>query len=58
MAPGAPTTFWSIKANGTIEIDDILKWAYAMGNATDPPLVTSISYGMSSNQVDKYLGPG
>nr|BAK03025.1 predicted protein [Hordeum vulgare subsp. vulgare] len=58
VAPGAPTTFWSIYANSSVEIDDILKWAVAMSNTTNPPLVNSISYGMSENNVDKYLGDG
>ncbi len=29
---GSPTTFWSIKANSTIEIDDILSWCLEMAN--------------------------
>jgi tripeptidyl-peptidase I len=55
---GAPTTYWSIKANSTAEIDDILSWAYAIGNTTNPPLVNSLSYGMSAPQVDKFQGSG
>ena len=35
MAPGSPTTFWSIYANSTAEIDDILQWEYAIGNMTN-----------------------
>lgn len=58
MAPKAKTTFWSIGANSTVEIDDILKWAMAMANATDPPQVTSISYGMTEAHVDQFLGVG
>ena len=58
MAPGAPTTFWSIYANSTIEIDDILQWEYAIGNMTNPPLVNSLSYGMTEDNVDTYLGVG
>jgi hypothetical protein len=34
LAPGAKTTFWSIGANSSVEIDDILKWAIAMSNDT------------------------
>ncbi len=30
VAPGAATTFWSIFANSSLEIDDILKWALQM----------------------------
>eukprot|EP01127_Copromyxa_protea_P001572 TRINITY_DN11533_c0_g1_i1.p1 TRINITY_DN11533_c0_g1~~TRINITY_DN11533_c0_g1_i1.p1 ORF type:complete len:717 (+),score=180.81 TRINITY_DN11533_c0_g1_i1:33-2183(+) len=58
MAPGIPTVFWSIASNSTLEIDDILQWAYAIGNQTNPPLVNSISYGMTAINVDKYLGKG
>jgi len=58
MAPHATTYFWSIGANGTVEIDDILKWAYQMSNATTRPMVTSISYGMTEDNVDYYLGAG
>ncbi len=58
MAPGAPMTFWSIGANSSVEIDDILTWAYAVGNVTEPPQVNSLSYGMSEANVDPYLGPG
>ncbi|ELR22000.1 Prokumamolisin, activation domain containing protein [Acanthamoeba castellanii str. Neff] len=32
VAPGAPTVFWSIYANSTVEIDDILQWALQMSN--------------------------
>eukprot|EP01119_Soliformovum_irregulare_P003789 TRINITY_DN14857_c0_g1_i1.p1 TRINITY_DN14857_c0_g1~~TRINITY_DN14857_c0_g1_i1.p1 ORF type:complete len:713 (-),score=198.18 TRINITY_DN14857_c0_g1_i1:20-2158(-) len=58
MAPGSPTVFWSIAANSTEEIDDILTWSFAIGNMTNPPLVSSLSYGMSENNVDTYLGLG
>jgi len=58
VAVGAPTTFWSIYANSSTEIDDILTWEFAVGNATNPPLVNSLSYGMTSANVDKYLGQG
>jgi len=58
MAPGSPTTFWSIYANSTIEIDNILKWALAIGDMDTPPLVNSLSYGMTENHVDTYLGQG
>merc|ERR1711991_950388 len=58
MAPGAPTWFWSISANSTTEIDDILSWAYAIGNMTNPPVVNSLSYGMAEENVDLYLGKG
>lgn len=55
---GAPTTFWSIYANSSIEIDDILSWAVAMSNTTNPPIVNSLSYGMTEMAVDLFLGPG
>eukprot|EP01095_Lingulamoeba_sp_RSL-Kostka_P008441 TRINITY_DN2823_c1_g1_i1.p1 TRINITY_DN2823_c1_g1~~TRINITY_DN2823_c1_g1_i1.p1 ORF type:complete len:709 (-),score=267.92 TRINITY_DN2823_c1_g1_i1:299-2425(-) len=55
---GSPTTFWSIYANSTIEIDNILEWEYAIGNMTNPPLVNSLSYGMTEKNVDTYLGQG
>eukprot|EP00698_Gefionella_okellyi_P004810 TRINITY_DN14450_c0_g1_i1.p1 TRINITY_DN14450_c0_g1~~TRINITY_DN14450_c0_g1_i1.p1 ORF type:complete len:715 (-),score=163.16 TRINITY_DN14450_c0_g1_i1:31-2175(-) len=58
LAPGAPTTFWSIKANGTEEVDDILTWALQVEDLEIPPLVHSLSYGMSEGNVDKYLGQG
>jgi len=58
LAPGAKTTFWSIGANSSVEIDDILKWAIAMSNDTSPPQVSSISYGMTEGHVDRYLGSG
>ncbi len=47
MAPGVATTFWSIPASSSEEVDDILTWAYAIGNMTNPPIVNSLSYGMS-----------
>jgi len=55
---GAPTTFWSIYANSSLEIDDILAWAVAMMNATNPPIVNSLSYGMTEGAVDLFLGQG
>eukprot|EP01126_Amoeba_proteus_P006024 TRINITY_DN1208_c0_g2_i2.p1 TRINITY_DN1208_c0_g2~~TRINITY_DN1208_c0_g2_i2.p1 ORF type:complete len:710 (-),score=120.24 TRINITY_DN1208_c0_g2_i2:95-2224(-) len=58
MAVGVPTWFWSIKAESSEEIDDILEWAYAIGNTTNPPWVNSISYGMVASSVDEYLGSG
>jgi len=58
VAPGSPTTFWSIKANSTVEIDDILAWCLQMANTTNPPLVNSLSYGMTEGNVDTYLGAG
>mmetsp|Transcript_2869 Transcript_2869/g.4182 ORF Transcript_2869/g.4182 Transcript_2869/m.4182 type:complete len:594 (-) Transcript_2869:28-1809(-) len=58
MAPGAPMTVWSIAADSTAEIDDMLTWLYQLGNATNPPLVNSASYGMTSINVNKYLGAG
>eukprot|EP01128_Nolandella_sp_AFSM9_P003645 TRINITY_DN158_c0_g1_i1.p1 TRINITY_DN158_c0_g1~~TRINITY_DN158_c0_g1_i1.p1 ORF type:complete len:731 (-),score=198.61 TRINITY_DN158_c0_g1_i1:281-2452(-) len=58
IAPKVPMVFWSIKANSTLEIDDILTWAYAIGNMTNPPLVNSLSYGMTARNVDAYLGQG
>jgi len=58
MAPGVPTVYWSIPANSTVEIDDILRWAYAIGNTPNPPLVNSLSYGMAEEIVDTFLGKG
>ena len=48
----------TLAGTAVAEIDDILSWAYAMGNTTDPPLVNSLSYGMTETNVDKYLGAG
>jgi hypothetical protein len=39
MAPNAPTTFWSIKADSALEIDHILTWCYQALNMTNPPLI-------------------
>eukprot|EP00029_Vermamoeba_vermiformis_P010654 TRINITY_DN5658_c0_g1_i1.p1 TRINITY_DN5658_c0_g1~~TRINITY_DN5658_c0_g1_i1.p1 ORF type:complete len:720 (-),score=191.89 TRINITY_DN5658_c0_g1_i1:67-2226(-) len=58
IAPSVPTTYWSIAANSTLEIDDILQWAVAMSNTANPPVVNSLSYGMSERNVDTYLGKG
>jgi len=55
---GAPTWFWSIYANSTIEIDDILTWAIQMSNTPYPPIVNSLSYGMTEMAVDLFLGQG
>jgi hypothetical protein len=47
VAPGAATTFWSIFANSSLEIDDILKWALQMSETenrtTLPRPIRSIS---------------
>lgn len=40
IAPQAPTYFWSIGNGGFL-----LEWIMQMSNTTDPPLITSISYG-------------
>ncbi len=58
VARNVSTTFWSIYANSTAEIDDILAWAVAMANTGNPPLVNSLSYGMTETNVDLYLGAG
>lgn len=59
VAPSAATTFWSIKANSSVEIDDILAWATAMvALESGRPSVNSISYGMTEGAVDRYQGPG
>ncbi|EGC34780.1 hypothetical protein DICPUDRAFT_152956 [Dictyostelium purpureum] len=58
VAPGAETTFWSIYTNSSAEIDDILQWAIAIAGTENPPLVNSLSYGMTEFNVDKYLGNG
>jgi subtilase family serine protease len=55
---GVPTVFWSIYANSTEEIDDILAWAVAMSSTVNPPIVNSLSYGMTESNVDYYLGKG
>jgi len=54
LAPGSPTTFWSIAANSTEEIDDILQWAIAVGNDDKPPLVHSLSC-MDRDTCDSYI---
>ncbi|KAK5577419.1 hypothetical protein RB653_002360 [Dictyostelium firmibasis] len=58
VAPNAQTTFWSIYANTSAEIDDILQWAVAISTQPNPPLVNSLSYGMTEGNVDTYLGNG
>ncbi|GAM27310.1 hypothetical protein SAMD00019534_104860, partial [Acytostelium subglobosum LB1] len=58
VSPGSPTTFWSIFANSSAEIDDILQWEIAVGNINNPPLVNSLSYGMTEENVDLFLGNG
>ncbi|EFA79323.1 peptidase C53 family protein [Heterostelium album PN500] len=58
ISTGSPTTFWSIYANSSVEIDDILQWEVAIGNTDDAPLVNSLSYGMTEINVDTYLGQG
>ncbi|MBT9559925.1 MAG: S53 family peptidase, partial [Myxococcales bacterium] len=58
VAENSPITFWSVFANSTVEIDDILKWAIAVANMTNPPSVNSLSYGMSEANVNEYLGKG
>lgn len=58
MAPNVPTVFWSIYANSSVEIDDILSWAVAVSQTANPPLVNSLSYGMTERNVDTYLGQG
>eukprot|EP01112_Ceratiomyxa_fruticulosa_P005706 TRINITY_DN1655_c0_g1_i5.p1 TRINITY_DN1655_c0_g1~~TRINITY_DN1655_c0_g1_i5.p1 ORF type:complete len:736 (+),score=147.15 TRINITY_DN1655_c0_g1_i5:518-2725(+) len=55
---GVETVFWSIAANSTAEIDDILSWAVAISNTANPPIVNSLSYGMTEGNVDTYLGNG
>lgn len=60
LAPGSPMTFWSIKQNSTLQVDNILAWETALMNlpASERPLVTSISYGMAAMYVDQFFGPG
>eukprot|EP00026_Physarum_polycephalum_P004295 Phypoly_transcript_04313.p1 GENE.Phypoly_transcript_04313~~Phypoly_transcript_04313.p1 ORF type:complete len:710 (+),score=100.16 Phypoly_transcript_04313:49-2178(+) len=58
IAVGAPTTFWSIDANSSTPVDDILAWAVAVANSPNPPLVNSLSYGMVETAIDQYLGRG
>jgi subtilase family serine protease len=44
VGAGVPTTFWSV--SGPVDKGGfILEWALEVGNTTNPPLVTSISYG-------------
>jgi len=52
MSPGVPTTFWSL------DVFDILMWAYNLGNTTNPPMVNSVSYGIAAKLVDMFLGQG
>ncbi|KYQ88241.1 peptidase C53 family protein [Tieghemostelium lacteum] len=61
IAPGAPTTFWSIYSNSTFTsegVDDILSWATAAFSSSNPPLVNSLSYGIAEQYVDQFLGNG
>eukprot|EP01133_Synstelium_polycarpum_P012797 gene12797-15017_t len=58
VATGSPTTFWSIFTNSSLEIDNILEWAIAVSQVSNPPLVNSLSYGMVEGNVDTYLGAG
>jgi len=58
MAPGAPTLYWSNYANSSVEIDHILEWQYELGNMTNPPLVSSLSYAMTEATANNYLGDG
>ena len=44
VGAGVQSTFWSVSGN----VDKggyILEWALQVANTTNPPLVTSISYG-------------
>jgi len=47
IGQGVPTTFWSVAGPGPTHGNGayILAWAYQIGNTTNPPLITSISYG-------------
>lgn len=49
VGKGVPSIFWSVSGPGPAKPPGggayILTWAYEVLNATDPPLVTSISYG-------------
>jgi len=58
ISTGSPTTFWSIQANSSAEIDDILTWAIDIAATPNPPIVNSLSYGMTERNVDKFLGQG
>eukprot|EP01132_Coremiostelium_polycephalum_P003880 gene3880-4841_t len=58
VSVGSPTTFWSIYANSSAEIDDILAWAVAIADYPNPPIVNSLSYGMTEGNVDEFLGQG
>jgi len=58
IAPGSPTIYWSNYANSTKEIDHILTWQYEIGNMTDPPLVSSLSYAMTESTANNFLGDG
>jgi subtilase family serine protease len=44
VGAGVPSTFWSVSGN-PLTGGYILAWALQVGNTTNPPLVTSISYG-------------
>eukprot|EP00163_Fabomonas_tropica_P015711 TRINITY_DN28541_c0_g1_i1.p1 TRINITY_DN28541_c0_g1~~TRINITY_DN28541_c0_g1_i1.p1 ORF type:complete len:563 (+),score=202.08 TRINITY_DN28541_c0_g1_i1:121-1809(+) len=46
VAPGIPTTFWSLEAFSLYD------WITAVANATNPPLVHSVSYGNDEAQND------
>eukprot|EP01102_Stenamoeba_stenopodia_P022622 TRINITY_DN950_c0_g2_i1.p1 TRINITY_DN950_c0_g2~~TRINITY_DN950_c0_g2_i1.p1 ORF type:complete len:586 (+),score=157.86 TRINITY_DN950_c0_g2_i1:55-1758(+) len=54
MSIGAkiPTQFWSNQFNNPNE-DPFLDWMYLLNNATNPPLVNSISYGDNEEDVSR-----
>ncbi|EGG16273.1 peptidase C53 family protein [Cavenderia fasciculata] len=58
ISTGAPTVFWSIYTNSSAEIDDILTWELSINADPNPPIVNSLSYGMTEGNVDYYLGQG
>ena len=64
VSPGVPTTFWSVTP-GSEPSDSafLFEWAVQMNAASNPPLITSISYGLGEDQFassgfgDEYVPP-
>lgn len=54
MSVGAkiPTVFWS-NVEGNPNNDPFLNWMYTINNATNPPLVNSVSYGDDEDAVSR-----
>eukprot|EP00457_Paulinella_chromatophora_P001778 gb/GEZN01001780.1/.p1 GENE.gb/GEZN01001780.1/~~gb/GEZN01001780.1/.p1 ORF type:complete len:901 (-),score=99.60 gb/GEZN01001780.1/:130-2748(-) len=44
VAPGSPTTFWSVAGRDSFTQEPFLQWMYELSEMKDPPLVQSVSY--------------